>query len=263
MILYRIQALIERNLIITLRDAQRLVDFFYWPLLDIIIWGFTSKWLQYQQISQSNLTLIVLSSLVLWQVTTRANLEVSFNLLEELWSRNIVNLFSTPLYSNEWTIASLIMGFYKSILVFFFGAFLAWSLCGVTIFSVGWLLIPCFFLLVASGLTIGLFVTSALIYWGQKGQTLVWTVTWIFAPFSGVFYPIAVLPSWAQSIAKALPMTYVFEGLRSFLTTGIVPWHALATSAVLNIIYFVGALLCFRIMFNKSKVKGLARLEVE
>ncbi|MBS0634138.1 MAG: ABC transporter permease [Verrucomicrobia bacterium] len=45
----------------------------------------------------------------------------------------------------------------------------------------------------------------------------------LFAPFSDVFYPVSVLPTWAQHISWCLPTTYIFEGVRIILHKGSFP----------------------------------------
>ena len=90
---------------------------------------------------------------------------------------------------------------------------------------------------------------------------LAWMVAFIFAPFSAVFYPLHVLPQWAQGIAWCLPTTYVFEGMRSILSSGYFPVHYFWISLLLDAVYLAIALAVFRFAFEKTRAKGLARLE--
>jgi ABC-2 type transport system permease protein len=260
---YRIRALLIRTFKLTFRGIDPLVDFFYWPLFDIVVWGFTSRWVQTYQTTNSNVSLTLLTALVIWQACYRANLDISFNLLSELWSRNIVNLFATPLELKEWMACFMVVGLINTCIAVFFGMIAVWLLYSINVLSVGWVLIPFFISLVISGWSIGFLTASTIIYWGQHAQKFVWVMGWFFVPFSAVFYPMAVLPQWAQAIAKALPMTYVFEALRKYITTHSLSYQYLVTSFVLNGLYLAMALLLFKFTFDKSKSKGLARLEVD
>lgn len=260
MVLYRIKALIIRYLMLTFRDFHRFIDLIYWPILDIIIWGFTAHWIQCSQ-EQVQVSSILLTALVFWQVLFRAQMEVSFNFLDELWSHNLVNLFSTPVTFFEWVSAAMIVGLIKSAFTFLLGSVTIWILYKLLIFKSGLILIPFLLLIVMSGWTIGFLTTATVTYWGQKVQTLVWVIAWAFAPFSGVFYPISVLPYWGQCIAAVIPMSYFFEAVRGTLMTGIVPIKTLALCCLLNGVYMVIALALFKYSFEKSKIYGLARLE--
>ncbi len=140
---------------------------------------------------------------------------------------------------------------------------MTYLLYGANVLSFGWLLIPIFFLLMQSGWMIGFFTAGCIMYGGRKVQKLVWVLGWIFAPFSGLFYALTVLPGWAYVIAKAIPMSYAIEGLRFYADKGIFPTYHLSISLLLNCFYMVLTLMFLVFMFHKSRVNGLARLESE
>src|SRR5581483_8640848 len=99
--LYRIWAIIQRHFIVISRSIDRMASVFYWPFINIILWGTTGVWLQ-QKVDAPHLAIILLTSLVLWQIVIRINAETARGVTEELLSHNIVNLFSTPLTFGEW-----------------------------------------------------------------------------------------------------------------------------------------------------------------
>lgn len=259
--LYRIKAIVYRHLMLTFRDFHRFIDLIYWPILDIVIWGFTSRWIQGNQVQPLQISFILLTALVFWQVFFRAQLEVSFSFLDELWSHNLVNLFSTPLQLSEWIAAVMVIGFIKSVFAFFFGITVIWILYALNILQIGLILVLFLLLIIFSGWSIGFLTTSAVVYWGQKVQTLVWVMGWLFAPFSGVFYPISVLPYGAQLFSACIPMSYLFEGIRTVIMTGTVPKNMVLMCCLLNALYLTVGILLFKFAFEKSKVYGLARLE--
>ena len=90
----RIAAVIQRHLLVLFRDASRLAELFYWPLFDIILWGFATTWFGQNSENNQALVLSTLSCLVLWQVVYRTSQDICLSLIEEVWSRNLINLFS-------------------------------------------------------------------------------------------------------------------------------------------------------------------------
>ncbi|GAG24721.1 unnamed protein product, partial [marine sediment metagenome] len=98
----RVKAIIIRHIYNFKHSLDRLFDSFYWPVMDIILWGLTSQYIQNTGEKVSHIVLIILSGLIFWQVIWRGQYEITTNLLEELWSQNLVNLFSTPLTVTEW-----------------------------------------------------------------------------------------------------------------------------------------------------------------
>lgn len=139
--LYRIKAIVLRHLILTFRDFHRMIDIIYWPVLDIVIWGFTARWVQSNQLQSIQISFILLTALVFWQVLFRAQLEVSFSFLDELWSHNLVNLFSTPIKISEWIISVMIIGFIKSVFAFAFGTTVIFMIYSVNILTTGFVLL--------------------------------------------------------------------------------------------------------------------------
>src|ERR1700722_18655619 len=85
------------------RDPNFIFAGFYWPLLDIIIWGFLGAWIQKSQATQfHNYEAAALLGILLWQIVGRGCNVMGFSLNEELLTNNVVNLFSLPLRIGEW-----------------------------------------------------------------------------------------------------------------------------------------------------------------
>lgn len=258
--LYRVWAITLRHLRHIIHDFSRLTVIFYWPLEEIILWGYSGLWIASDQGGISYVGLSLLVSAVLWQITVRANYDISLNLLEEIWSYNMSNLFATPLKLSEWIAAVILLAMITLSIMIIFLSLVVWLLYTFSIVNLGFSLIPILFCLFISGLSIGFFAASLLIYWGVRIEALVWSIGWLFAPFSGIYYSLDVLPVWAQWVARSLPMSYVFDGLRVLIEKGTFPYQQIVTSLQLNILYFGLALLFFKIMFERSRREGLSRL---
>jgi len=256
----RIKAMLMRYLYF-FGKFENISENFYWPVIDILLWGMTSMWIQSAQSEISNVGVAILTGLVFWQVIWRASYEVSGNLLQEFWGRNLVNLFSTPLRFAEWAISFMLVGFLKTLMVVFFSALVIWLFYAVNVFQIGLAIIPYIGLLTLSGWLIGFFSAAILIYMGQRVQMLAWMMPFLFAPFSAIFYPLSALPVWAQGVAKCLPTTYVFQGMREVLMEGTFSMGLFSMSLLLNAIFFTLTLVLFKIAFEKSRAKGLSRLE--
>lgn len=258
--LQRVWAIVLRNILAERRNFMRISDALYWPILDISLWGFTTSWLEKSHQQMPNLVLMVLTGLVLWQVVMRANYEISIPLIEEIWNKSFVSLFATPLTIWEWIIGVMITGVIKTCFVLVFGVLIVWLFYSLNIFVFGWMLIPFVISLIMFGWVTGFLGASMIVYWGQKVQNLPWIMAFLFAPVSAVYYPIEALPHWLQTVAYSLPLPYIFEGMRSVILEGKLPVNYLAISFLLNIIYLALALLLFKYMFEKSRIKGLDRL---
>jgi ABC-2 type transport system permease protein len=235
-----------------------IADLFFWPFVDIILWGMTSVWLQTQQ-SNSNVPQILMTALIFWQIIRRGSLDISASLLQEFWNRNLMNLFSSPLKISEWSLGIILLGLVKLFITVAFGGGLVYLLYSLNVFTIGWAFLPFTISLVMFGWTIGFLASSIIVYYGHQMEAFAWIAAFIFAPFSAIFYPVSVLPNWAQIISWMIPTTYIFEGMRAILSTGSFPAYFFWMSLLLNFVYLFISLTIFKFMFEKSREKGLAR----
>ncbi len=67
----------------------------------------------------------------------------------------------------------------------------------------------------------------------------------LFLPLACVYYPVAVLPGWLQSVAWALPPTYVFEGMRALLIDQVFRADLMIQALAINAGLFVAAVAAF------------------
>ena len=241
-------------------SLDRIGDSFYWPAINLLLWGLTSVYIKQASKDIPQIIIIVLSGVVFWLIVWKASQEITINLLEELWNRNLVNVFATPIRIREWIIANILSGIFKTALSLVFAGILAYLLYAFNIFNYGFLLIPFIASLLISGWLIGFFVAGIIFRFGPNYQTLAWTGPMLISPFAALYYPVSTLPDWAQIIAKFVPASYIFEGMREILFTGMLSHDKLLISFVLNIIYFTLSILFFVAMFRKSRRLGLNRL---
>lgn len=256
----RIYAVVLRHLYYLKHSWEQISDSFYWPAIDLIVWGLTSKY--FQTTGQvSNIMLIVLTGLIFWQVVWRSQYEITVSFLAEIWSKNVVVLFASPLTINEWIVAVIILGIIKMVATLFFIMILTWILYSVNLFTFGFTLLPFFGLLLFSGWWVGLLVVGIIMRIGNQAQTLAWAGVALLAPFSAVYYPLSSLPLWAQKMAGLVPTSYLFEGMRVVIATGIIPWTNLIYSFFISTVYLVMAVYYIKWSFNKACQDGLAKLD--
>ncbi|MCL5003994.1 MAG: ABC transporter permease [Patescibacteria group bacterium] len=256
--LTRIYAIVLEHLYIWSRSLSRLTDAFWWPLMDLFVWGLTTIFIQKLGGGVfANLLLVFLSGLIFWTVIYRSQYEISLVLAEEIWSRNLLNLFGSPLTIWEFITAGIFLSAVKLLAVLFSMSILAYLLYAYNILSLGFYLIPFVGSLAVFGWIAGIVINTLILRFGRDFEALAWTAVFMAQPFSCIFYPLKVLPQWAQSIALMLPSTYIFEGLRSLIYSGYFPPFNFWMSVILDAVYFCLSLLAFKSVFEKAKELGL------
>lgn len=242
-------------------NLDKMADAFYWPTIDLLLWGLTSTYLtSLNPAGGRRAFLMVLSGILLWLIVWRGQGEITMNALEEFWERNLVNIFASPLRLCEWIASLLLLGFVKAVMSFAFALALAWFLYAVNMFVFGFLLIPFGLLLIMTGWWFGFFIMGLILRFGKKVQALAWTSIFIISPFAAAYYPLSTLPSWAQAIGRMIPVTYVFEGAREVIATGALDPRKLWMGLALNLLYLFLAGWFLQRSFEKLRERGLEKI---
>lgn len=254
--LHRIYGLFLRYSYLIYRNFDRAADTFYWPTIDLFLWGLTGLYVE-RFAGELNILVAIISGLVFWYLVFRAQGEISVNLLEEFWSHNLVNIFVAPVKFSEWVVSVLINGLTKALASFIFAAALAFLLYKISIFDLGFYVIPYMFLLLLTGWTFGFFIAGIIFRYGSKIQFFGWTLVYLISPFSAVYYPVSVLPGWAQTVAAFIPTSYVFEGLRNIIHNGQFDMDKFLISLALNVFYLIISIIYIKSSFKRALQKGL------
>lgn len=253
----RIWAIIVRHLFSWPRDLESLAESFWWPSFDLFIWGFVTVYLRDAESTSNVFISFFLGAIVLWMFVYRAQQEMGFVFLKEVWDRNLLNIFTTPLKISEFVIGSLVLGITKLAISAIWMSILAIILFEFNIFSLGFWLIPFVLNLLVLGWTAGFIINGLIVQYGFRVQSFAWTLILIIQPFSAVFYPVSVLPQWMQTVAKLIPVSYVFEGMRQILLDGFLNTSSLIVATGLNMFYLALACLFFAESFKRAKRSGM------
>ncbi|HEU0085508.1 MAG TPA: ABC transporter permease [Candidatus Paceibacterota bacterium] len=254
--IYRIKAFIFRHWYEVVATIDRKVDIFFWPTIDLLGFGLLTAYIDKLEVGVG-VAGAILGGIILWSLVYNIQRDISVSLLEEAWSRNLYNLFSSPLLISEVVIGALLMSFLKSIVTISLLLFIASGLFGFNLLALGWQV--AFFLLnvFIFGWAFG-FITSALIFrFGIRVQVLAWSLIAVIYPISGVIYPLDTLPPFLAFIAKLLPLSHIFEALRGIIINGTAPESsALLISLSLNIVFLSSGIALFVAGFNNAKKRG-------
>lgn len=254
--LHRINALVIRHLYLYRRSIPRLMDLFYWPVMELILWGFISAYINKLRLDGFNAVTVLLGAILFWEVLTQSQRAISIAFLEEVWEKNFLNIFVSPLRVSEFLATTVILSFVRIAIVAAVMALLGFLFYRFNVFTFGFALIPFMLNLLLFGSTLGIFTTAIILRYGTSAQVLAFGFLFVVQPFSAVFYPVSVLPHALQYLAYALPSTYVFEGMRGVLTSGAFPWPLFGFGLALNVLYLLVMLWFFYRMFSYVKREG-------
>ena len=253
-----VRALVLRYLYLYTRTPVRIVELVFWPLVHLLVWGYLTRFLQ-QNVGDDfphEITFLI-GAVILRDILFRAQQGVAIFFLEDVWSRNLLNIFAAPVTNADYLGSTYAVGMMRASVTSVMLGGLSVLFYSFNIFQLSWALIPFVFNLLIFGWALGMISTALIVRWGPAAETLAWAVPFFIQPFAAVYYPVDYLPTVLQWIAKALPCSYVFEGMRGILTDGVVNWKELGIATILNFCYLgLAGLLFVRVML-KGREKGL------
>lgn len=235
----RVIAVFKRHFFVFRRNPAGMLDLFMWPTVDLLIWGMLMVFIQ----SNAKIPVPVgflLGGVLLWTLMFRANLETTISFLDDTsWTRNIINLLVSPMNPAEYLAGSALWGVLKIAVGSSVMAILSWALFQFVIVGVGPVLALFVFVLMLFGLAMSLVVIGIVLRFGHGADILAWGLAGMFTPLSAVWYPVSVMPDWAQQVALALPPAHVFESMRTVLSGGAIPWGSLGVALGLDLVYLL------------------------
>lgn len=247
-----------RHLIKVPRDIHKWSMLLYWPLINIVLWGFAARWISGDGTAATS---IILSGVVLSELSNLSTYNIAAHLLEELWTANVSNIFATSITLFEWVISAIGVALVIMLFEAFYCSTVVYLLYGNSIVhALGWYLVPTVLMLTMTGIIIGFFAVAPLFIWGQRVESFTFMFGWVFAPLSGIFYPVSVLPPLAQTISRAIPMRHVFDAVRSYIETGVYLWDSIYIACALCIVYGTLGIVTLVAAYRYSRSRGLARL---
>ncbi len=222
-------------------SPARLVPLFAWAAVDIVLWGFITRYLDAIARSGVDFVPLLLGAVLLWDFFIRVMQGVTTAFFEDVWSRNFLNLFATPITIPEYVGGLVLSSVATSAVGLAAMVALATAAFGLSLFAYGALLVPFLCVLFLFGIALGILGSALVLRLGPASEWLVWPVPALVSPFAGVFYPVSTLPGWMQGAAWLLPPSWVFEGMRAILAGRSPSWAGLACGGGLAVLYVVAA----------------------
>src|SRR3989338_11137370 len=260
----RIHAIFLRYMILLWRTPQRLMQILIWGGLDVILFGFLTKYLNTMGEAQFAFVPTLLGGIILLDVLMRFQQGTTTPVLEDIWSNNLLNYFASPLRISEYVLGLIASSLVTSALATSVMVLLAYAAFGFSLFDLGAPLAGFIIVLFLFGIALGIVGATIVLRFGPSAEWYVWPMTAVLSPFVGVLYPIDVLPPFMQAVSQVLAPTYVFEGMRDILLRGEFSPGELVIGLVLALISVALAQLLFMRTYKSVVRMGLlARYSAE
>ncbi|HVY65851.1 MAG TPA: ABC transporter permease [Gammaproteobacteria bacterium] len=264
MSLVRTFAILLRQAYLIRGSWSRVFPLFAWVAVDMVLWGFLTRYLDSITAPGLHFAVSLLGAVLLWDFLVRVMQGVTMAFFEDVWSRNFLNVFSTPLTIAEYLGGLVLSSIATSAVGLVVMFAVAATVFGLSFSVYGLTIVPSLLILFACGIALGIVSSAIVLRNGPSAEWFIWPLPAMISPFAGVFYPIATLPAWMQYVAKLLPPAYVFEGMRAVVTGRASAVGALSWGGGLAVVYVLLACWFFARTYRRAVRTGLlARYSAE
>ncbi|MBI4020749.1 MAG: ABC transporter permease [Candidatus Aenigmarchaeota archaeon] len=255
---YKIRALMFRDARILARSKWRFTEFFYFPVTTVIIWGLFAL---FSRNFSPEAGLMVLAVNMYWSFTYLAQSTTNMQMNEDQWSGSFHQVMASGFSPFEYLFARILTSTITASGVMAIMLLVSLGFGLTIIVQQPGLVITLAAISLLGSIALSVIVAGLILVLGREYSFLAWTADQIFILLSAPLYPVAILPGFLQAVAMVMPFTFVFEGVRSLVTAGVVAGPVLATALVAVLAYLAGSLPFYAWAFRRAKRNGtLARL---
>ena len=240
-----------KNWIISKRNVFTVFELIFWPFIGLLSIGLLTKFLQIEE----GMVAFVLVGAIALSILQISQIDVSYILLFDMWSKCIKHTFVSPVREYHLVIGALLFGVFRGTFVFlvlvtassylFSFNFLAGGIVTVFVFLGG---------IFITAAAIGMVVCICILLFGQRADVAAWSLSGIIMLVSGIYYPVDVLPHSLQMLSRAIPLTYFLEYYRAAFGYGS---HHVAVGIVLAMFYFLAGLILLKMSIQRARRTGM------
>ena len=252
----RVRTLFRRLSYVLGRTPDRWFLVVVFPFIDVILFGSIGAFVAQQGGSTQAAAPYLLAGIMLNHFLFQTEVSVATGFMEETWSRNVLNMMTTPVREVEYVVALTLWALAKLA-----GAMATVSVAALVFYSfglgqLGWGVLLLGFTLILSGLAMGLWMIGLLLRYGQSAEIFTWATSFLVLALSGVFNPIRAIPGPLQPVSRVLPTTYAFEAMRTLLDGNGMPWGDLARAGFGGLALLILAVVFLTRMLAKFRDRG-------
>jgi ABC-2 type transport system permease protein len=251
--LNKIWAFASRSLLVNRRNVFAIFEMLFWPGISIFSVGLLTKFLK---LDADTVTFVLIGAIGMNTIQV-AQLDMSYSLLYDVWSKSLRHKFIAPMGLPHLLIGTGLVGLIRGFLVFvIMGLLCTWlfsmdlgrpGFTGLVMFLAGMFL---------NAAILGILVLALVLRYGHRAEVAAWAFAYLLFLLCGLYYPVTVLPAGIKEIALFVPLTHFLDYFRHFYGFPLVSPHPLLFGFSQSVIYLALCYLFLRFTLNTALRRG-------
>jgi ABC-2 type transport system permease protein len=223
-----------RSLLMASRNIFFFFELLFWPIVGVLSIGLMARFLH---LGAPETSFVLIGTIALSTIQV-CQLEVSYAVLYDVWSKSMKHQFLAPIGVRHITTGSWVVGVIRGLLVFVLLAVLSRWAFGFDAFAAGAAELSIFLLgCLLTAWVIGVVVCTLIMQFGTRAEASAWATVNLIVVLAGIYYPISILPGPAAAVAAAVPLTYFLDAYRAHYGFATEFPHPVATGLTLSAVY--------------------------
>jgi ABC-2 type transport system permease protein len=250
----RVWAFALRNLLMASRNVFFVFELTFWPTIGVLSIGLMTRFLR---LSPEDAAFVLTGTVALSTVQV-CQLDVSYAVLYDVWSKSMKHQFLAPIAVRHLTVGAWLVGILRGLVVFALLALLAWWAFGFDPLAAGAaglvaFLLGCFL----TAWIVGVLVCALVMLFGSRAEASAWASVNLVLVLAGIYYPASALPAGVAAIASAVPLTYFLDAFRSHYGFAAESTSPLVRGFTLSVIYVALAHWALAAAVRQTRRSGL------
>ncbi|MBN2043163.1 MAG: ABC transporter permease [Candidatus Aenigmarchaeota archaeon] len=246
-----------KHFVIMRKSPSELAWIFVYPFIGILSIGLLATY--FISIGAPlDMVIFVLVGTVTWNFYDISQRAVTYGITFDIWGGCLKHGIASPSRARDFIMGNGIFGYLSAMVAMILVGILGLAVLNFNIFAGGFYLLLSLTTIFIFATAMGLMIDYLVITKGHNYVSLIWSSTGIVMIFSGVYYPITILPEVVQTFAMVLPTTHALSGLRAYLgITAGDPLLSIVMASGLSIFYFIISVGMYKMALRKGRESGI------
>lgn len=249
----QVWAFAARSLIVNRRNVFAVFEMLFWPGVAILSVGLLTRFLNLDADTVS----FILIGAVSMNTIQIAQLDLSYSLLYDVWSRSLKHAFMAPVRLVHLILGAGLVGLIRGLFIFVVMGVLSQALFGMDLGRPGVTGLLLFLAgLFLNAAIIGMLVLLLVLRFGHRAEVAAWAFSYLVFLICGLYYPVTVLPMGVQQVAWLLPLTHFLDYFRQFYGFPAASPHPLAYGFSQSLLYMALSYAGLRLVLHRARARG-------
>lgn len=205
---YKIRALMFRDFRVFMRSKWRFVDFVYFPLTTVIIWGLFALYSMEFAI-EAGLMIMVVN--VFWSYSYLSQSTTNHTMNEDSYSGSFKQIMVSGVSEYEYIVARIFSSTIISAGIMVLMLMVSYFFGFTCLFEHSGIVLALTLITLIASISLSVIVATLIIVLGRTYGFLAWTLLQAFILFSAPFFPLDILPETLRYVALVMPYTRVLR----------------------------------------------------